>query len=148
MLVQLWKEANEKPEAFMDHTGVLRDARTGKAIENVDEGEKDEEEMREWHLASFGPHALMLDQWEVLASSMSGPSKWHLKQGEDGRKSVCPTQPSTYKAKGAHYQYQAKLSASPSTEMGGFCIDRTSTKSRSCFKVNVSLSCIVIVKRL
>ncbi|ORX36165.1 acyltransferase ChoActase/COT/CPT [Kockovaella imperatae] len=43
MLVQLWKEANEAPEAFMDHTGILRDARTGKPIESVDEEEKEKE---------------------------------------------------------------------------------------------------------
>jgi carnitine O-acetyltransferase len=46
MLVQVWKEANEKPEAFMDHAGVLRDARTGEPI--VGDGEVEEEdEMRE-----------------------------------------------------------------------------------------------------
>ena len=48
MLVQMWKEANEAPEAFMDHAGILRDARTGKPIESVDEEEKEKEgeEMR------------------------------------------------------------------------------------------------------
>ena len=49
MLVQLWREANERPtEAFMDHTGVLRDARTGSAIGNEEEGKDDREEMREY----------------------------------------------------------------------------------------------------
>ncbi|ORY23803.1 acyltransferase ChoActase/COT/CPT [Naematelia encephala] len=33
MLIGLWKEANERPEAFIDHAGILRDARTGKPIE-------------------------------------------------------------------------------------------------------------------
>ncbi|RXK42108.1 carnitine O-acetyltransferase [Tremella mesenterica] len=45
MLVQLWKEANERPEAFMDHTGVMRDARTGKPIVEEEEEDKDEEMM-------------------------------------------------------------------------------------------------------
>jgi carnitine O-acetyltransferase len=42
ILVQLWKEANEKPEAFMDHAGVWRDARTGEAITGSGEDEEDE----------------------------------------------------------------------------------------------------------
>ena len=49
MLIQLWREANERPEAFMDHHGVLRDARTGKAV-SPDGGENaggEDEEMRE-----------------------------------------------------------------------------------------------------
>ena len=32
MLIAQWREANERPEAFVDHQGVMRDARTGKAI--------------------------------------------------------------------------------------------------------------------
>jgi len=49
MLIQSWKEANDRPEAFMDHQGVLRDARTGKAIsmEEEREGGGEDEEMRE-----------------------------------------------------------------------------------------------------
>ena len=45
MLVQLWREANERPEAFMDHTGILRDARTGKPIvsEEEEDGDVDKE---------------------------------------------------------------------------------------------------------
>jgi hypothetical protein len=46
MLVQLWKEANEKPEAFMDHAGVLRDARTGEPV--VGRDDEDDDEMCEW----------------------------------------------------------------------------------------------------
>ncbi|KAL7421318.1 carnitine O-acetyltransferase yat1 [Cryptotrichosporon argae] len=51
LLVQLWREANERPAAFMDHTGVLRDARTGNAL-SADELEEhgDEEEL----LGGFG----------------------------------------------------------------------------------------------
>jgi hypothetical protein len=47
MLIALWREANERPEAFVDHAGVLRDARTGKAIEEAAD-EKEDEEMCEW----------------------------------------------------------------------------------------------------
>jgi carnitine O-acetyltransferase len=43
MSIALWKEANEAPEAFMDHAGVMRDARTGKPIVNEDEDDEDEE---------------------------------------------------------------------------------------------------------
>lgn len=49
LLIQVWKEANDRAtESFMDHTGVLRDARTGKPIESTDgEDDKEEEEMSE-----------------------------------------------------------------------------------------------------
>jgi hypothetical protein len=47
MLIALWREANERPEAFVDHAGVLRDARTGKAIEEAAD-EKEDEEMCKW----------------------------------------------------------------------------------------------------
>jgi carnitine O-acetyltransferase len=43
MLIALWREANERPEAFVDHAGVLRDARTGKAIEEAADEKEDEE---------------------------------------------------------------------------------------------------------
>ena len=59
MLVQLWKEANEAPEAFMDHAGIMRDARTGKSIESVEEEEKEKEgeEMRQLYFARVALHA-------------------------------------------------------------------------------------------
>lgn len=54
MLIQLWREANEAPEAFMDHQGILRDARSGKAIETqVDEDEGGQQEQAEM-LGGFG----------------------------------------------------------------------------------------------
>ena len=41
MLVQLWKEANEREEeTFMDHAGVLRNARTGDPV--VADADEDE----------------------------------------------------------------------------------------------------------
>ncbi|WRT65193.1 uncharacterized protein IL334_002136 [Kwoniella shivajii] len=43
MLIQLWKEANERPEAFIDHTGHMRDARTGKKMNNDGDGDGDAE---------------------------------------------------------------------------------------------------------
>nr|XP_019008930.1 carnitine O-acetyltransferase [Kwoniella pini CBS 10737]OCF47711.1 carnitine O-acetyltransferase [Kwoniella pini CBS 10737] len=50
MLIGLWKEANERPEAFMDHTGVMRDARTGKKVEMDGDEDKEEDGM----LGGFG----------------------------------------------------------------------------------------------
>jgi carnitine O-acetyltransferase len=51
LLIQQWRAANERPEHFVDHAGVLRDARTGKAITgSPDLGGQDEEEM----LSGFG----------------------------------------------------------------------------------------------
>lgn len=32
MLIQLHREANERPAPFVDHTGVLRDSKTGRPI--------------------------------------------------------------------------------------------------------------------
>ncbi len=51
MLIQLWREANERPEAFIDHHGIMRDARTGKPIqlEEAEEGGGEDEEMREYN---------------------------------------------------------------------------------------------------
>lgn len=50
LLIQLWREANERPEAFVDHSGVMRDARTGRRLsdhemDGVDEAGADEEEL-------------------------------------------------------------------------------------------------------
>nr|XP_019005599.1 carnitine O-acetyltransferase [Kwoniella mangroviensis CBS 8507]OCF69060.1 carnitine O-acetyltransferase [Kwoniella mangroviensis CBS 8507] len=50
MLITLWKEANERPEAFIDHTGVMRDARTGKKVEMDGEEDREDEEL----LGGFG----------------------------------------------------------------------------------------------
>lgn len=46
MLIALWKEANETPEAFMDHAGKMRDARTGKPIVGSDNEDEEDEELR------------------------------------------------------------------------------------------------------
>lgn len=45
MLIQTWKEANERSTSFVDHSGKLRDVRTGKPLEEVfedDDVEADE----------------------------------------------------------------------------------------------------------
>ncbi|TYJ58261.1 hypothetical protein B9479_001087 [Cryptococcus floricola] len=43
MLILLWKDANERPEtSFMDHFGVLRDSKTGKALQMVEQDEAGE----------------------------------------------------------------------------------------------------------
>jgi carnitine O-acetyltransferase len=44
MLIALWKDANEAPKHWVDHTGTLRDARTGKPI-TVENDDEEEEEM-------------------------------------------------------------------------------------------------------
>ncbi|TXT15908.1 hypothetical protein VHUM_00411 [Vanrija humicola] len=40
LIIQLWREANERPQAFVDHSGVMRDARTGRRLSDH---EKDDE---------------------------------------------------------------------------------------------------------
>jgi carnitine O-acetyltransferase len=80
MLIQLWKEANERPEAFMDHAGVLRDARTGKAISAEDEGDGDneganggarDEEMREFWVYSVMKRSVAGDEVEEGSSRIT-----------------------------------------------------------------------------
>lgn len=42
LLIQQWREANERPEAFVDHSGVMRDARTGRRLSDREvDGEKE-----------------------------------------------------------------------------------------------------------
>lgn len=55
LLIHLWREANERPQDFMDHAGVMRDARTGKAIEaeETGDGQGEEEEMRQFFFFSW-----------------------------------------------------------------------------------------------
>ena len=43
ILIQLHRDANERPEPFVDHAGVLRDSKTGRAI-NGDVDDDAEEE--------------------------------------------------------------------------------------------------------
>jgi len=51
MLVQLWREANEREEeTFMDHAGVLRNARTGDPVSS--EEDEPEDALRECHLCA------------------------------------------------------------------------------------------------
>lgn len=45
MLISQWKEANEKAQDWVDHSGVLRDSKTGNPI-SVEADEEDEEAMR------------------------------------------------------------------------------------------------------
>lgn len=49
MLIQAWRQANDRSESFVDHSGTMRDARTGKAIEVVlsDDGEDKEDALGE-----------------------------------------------------------------------------------------------------
>lgn len=50
MLIQAWRQANDRSESFVDHSGTMRDARTGKAIEVVlsDDGEDKEDALGEY----------------------------------------------------------------------------------------------------
>ncbi|KAI0069647.1 hypothetical protein K474DRAFT_1670748 [Panus rudis PR-1116 ss-1] len=41
LLIQLHLSANERPEPFIDHTGILRDSKTGRAINGRVSPDKD-----------------------------------------------------------------------------------------------------------
>jgi carnitine O-acetyltransferase len=49
MLIQLHREANERPAPFVDHAGVLRDSKTGRPIAgHVAEVTEDDDAMGEF----------------------------------------------------------------------------------------------------
>jgi carnitine O-acetyltransferase len=78
MLIALWKEANEAPEAFMDHAGVMRDARTGKPI--VHENDEDDEDEELCAFCSPYLQTRLTNQWADLDSLMLEPSKRRQRQ--------------------------------------------------------------------
>jgi len=86
MLIALWKEANEAPEAFMDHAGVMRDARTGKPIVNEDEDDEDEELCTSSFWSRLNE---LIRQWEDLGSSMLELNRRRQRQEEERIKLVC-----------------------------------------------------------
>ena len=46
MIIQIYKQANEPPKPFLDHTGKLRDAKTGHPIAvSVRDGSDEEQEL-------------------------------------------------------------------------------------------------------
>jgi carnitine O-acetyltransferase len=47
MILQIYRQANERPAPFVDHTGTLRDAKTGEPIMPVHGGEDDEDDKDE-----------------------------------------------------------------------------------------------------
>ena len=52
MLVQLHREANERPAPFVDHAGVLRDSKTGRPINGrAVEDAEDDDPMRKYLFA-------------------------------------------------------------------------------------------------
>ena len=60
MIIHIYKLANERPAPFVDHTGILRDARTGDPITPIvgrdDEEEEDEgEDMSSESMPDSGP---------------------------------------------------------------------------------------------
>jgi predicted naringenin-chalcone synthase len=49
MLIQAWRQANDRSDSFVDHSGTVRDARTGKAIEVIlrDDGQDNDDTLGE-----------------------------------------------------------------------------------------------------
>ena len=43
LLIQLHRSANERAAPFVDHLGILRDSKTGRAINGTDSDEEEEE---------------------------------------------------------------------------------------------------------
>ena len=78
MLVQLHREANERPAPFVDHAGVLRDSKTGRPISgHVTEVTEDEDAMGEFFsaldLCSTAENFVL--QW-AIPSSTAQRSSW------------------------------------------------------------------------
>ncbi|GHJ84737.1 hypothetical protein NliqN6_1139 [Naganishia liquefaciens] len=63
MLIQAWRQANDRSESFVDHSGTVRDVRTGKAIEVVlsDDGEDKEDAL----VAGFGFYDAGVDMFQA-----------------------------------------------------------------------------------
>jgi carnitine O-acetyltransferase len=63
-LVALVRAANERPEPFVDHAGMLRDSKTGRRINGaVSDEDEDEDSMRASSLFS----CCLLDCWSCLS---------------------------------------------------------------------------------
>lgn len=58
LIIQLWREANTAPEAFVDHSGVMRDARTGRRLSEAEvDGMEDSaiaDDDEEYGMGGFG----------------------------------------------------------------------------------------------
>ena len=86
MLVQLWREANEREEeTFMDHAGVLRNARTGEPVSSgEDEGE---DALRKLHCCP----SVVTDVQSADSGSSTSARRRSLprRRGEDRRSARC-----------------------------------------------------------
>ena len=94
MLVQLHREANERPAPFVDHAGVLRDSKTGRPISgHVTEVTEDEDAMGEFFsaldLCSTAENFVL--QW-AIPSSTAQRSSWLV----EGNATSSPTSEKLY----------------------------------------------------
>ena len=56
VLVALVRAANERPEPFVDHAGILRDSKTGRRINGAVSDEEDDEDSIRTSSFLFDPH--------------------------------------------------------------------------------------------
>lgn len=76
MLIGLWKDANEVAKNWIDHTGTLRDGRTGKPISVGTEEEEKEEEMRKFSsLSSLTSQVSGFGFFDVGANDVAAQAK-------------------------------------------------------------------------
>lgn len=71
VIQQIYRQANERPDPFVDHTGTLRDSRTGNPIsahvvDETGEDEEEEDELSEFHYDVSAVVLLTLYSWILV----------------------------------------------------------------------------------
>jgi carnitine O-acetyltransferase len=71
ILIQLHRDANERPEPFVDHAGVLRDSKTGRAINGDVDHDAEEESIT---IGEFLDYHISIDNGINLVPGSGGYS--------------------------------------------------------------------------
>jgi len=74
LLIQLHRAANERPSPFVDHTGILRDSKTGRPINGVIWEEDQEGEQEEVPLRAFIFLLVLLGEMTLCITFAAGYS--------------------------------------------------------------------------
>ena len=74
LILQIYRQANERPAPFVDHTGTLRDAKTGAAIVNIGDGDDEEvdEDLEMSQLLVFS--SLLTSAYSISRFQLDTPS--------------------------------------------------------------------------
>ena len=76
IMIQLHREANERPAPFVDHTGVLRDSKTGRPINAPTDAEDDDLMGRLFSILDLSSAVEYLVLQSAIPSSTARRSSW------------------------------------------------------------------------